>query len=178
MRFFKNIVILFGLNFVFAEGSYAQIPDANAANSKIKAIFLYNFTKYIEWPPHYKKGDFVIGVLGNSPIVPELEKMAERTKLGTQTFSIKRYNNINEISDCHILYVANSNNELIELAAQKLHKKSPLIISECGGCTKKGSAINFVSVDNKQRFELNKGNAGKNGLLVSSNLATLAILVD
>lgn len=171
-------MILLGLNLVFAEGTYAQIPDANSANSKIKAIFLYNFTKYIEWPPHYKKGDFVIGVLGNSPILPELEKMAEKSKLGTQTFSIKKFNTVSEITDCHILYVSSIYNDYIEQASQKLHKKSSLIISECGGCTKKGSAINFVSVDNKQRFELNKSNAGRNGLLVSSNLATLAILVD
>jgi hypothetical protein len=178
MNFLRRVIVLVGLKLLFAEGSYAQLPDANAVNAKIKAIFLYNFTKYIEWPPHYKKGDFIIGVLGNTPLINELEKMAEKTKVGLQPFVIKKYNNINEIHDSHILFVASSSSDLIELAAQKLHKKSTLIISECNGCTKKGAAINFVSVENKQRFELSKSNASKNGLLVSSNLATLAILVD
>ncbi len=163
---------------MLANDLVAQVPDGNAANSKIKAIFLYNFTKYIEWPASYKQGEFVIGILGSSPLVTELEKMALKSKVGTQSFVIKKFKDVSDITSCHMLYISNSKTGSMEAAINKLKKTSTLVISECGGCAKKGSAINFVSVDNKQRFELNKTNAGKFGLQVSSNLATLAIMVD
>lgn len=178
MRFLNYILLILLAYNLFASPLLAQVPDANAANSKIKAIFLYNFTKYIEWPASYKQGDFVIGVLGSSPLVEELEKMALKSKVGTQSFIIKKFKDANEVSNCHMLYISNSKASSMEAAINKLKKTHTLIITECGGCAKKGSAINFVSVNNKQRFELNKINAGKFGLQVSSNLATLAIMVD
>ena len=59
-------------------------------NAKIKAIYIYNFTKYIEWPESYRQGNFVIGIVGNnSTLVNELKKMATVKTVGNQHLEIK-----------------------------------------------------------------------------------------
>lgn len=155
---------------------HAQEP--NSANSKIKAIFMYNFTKYVEWPGNYHQGDFVIGILGATSLSTELEKMSQKCKVGLQPFKIMRYNNVTEIGKCHILYIANEKSSSLSSALTKVKNHSTLIVTESEGLALKGSAINFVSVNSKQRFELSKSNAGRYGLQVSSSLNALAIMID
>lgn len=148
-------------------------------NAKIKAMFLYNFTKYIEWPSAYKEGNFVIGVLGNNAnLMAELNKMAAQKTAGTQKFEIRSLSSVDGASKCHIVYIQpDKGGELPEVIG-KLKGKSALIITEKPGLARQGAAINFVVQENKTKFELNKGNAEKYNLKVSSNLASLAIVVD
>jgi hypothetical protein len=114
-------------------------------NYKIHSLFMYKFTQYIEWPAN--SGDFVIGVIGNSPIISELESIAATKKVDTRNI------------------------------AAKLQGKPILLVSESPGAAKKGSGINFVIVDDKMKFELNKAAVEKQGLKVSGDLAKLAIVV-
>lgn len=81
MSFMRHIFVAFVLLWV----SMLEVC-AQDVNSKIKAIFIYNFTKYIEWPENQKQGDFVIGVLGNSNpnLNKELDKMAALSKIGSR----------------------------------------------------------------------------------------------
>ena len=75
-------------------------------NAKIKSLFIYNFSKYIEWPVEMRDGDFVIGVLGDYPtLYSELSKMAQSKTRGNQNFKIVNYSNINDVGKCHILFV-------------------------------------------------------------------------
>jgi hypothetical protein len=61
---------------------------------------------------------------------------------------------------------------------KKIKGMSTLVVTEKAGLARKGSVINFINVENKQKFELNKTNANKNGLVVSSNLMSLGIAID
>jgi hypothetical protein len=147
-------------------------------NSKIKVIFLYNFTKYIEWPVEYKTGDFVIGVLGVTLLMPELDNLSKTKMIGSQKCVIKYYNQVKDIQKCHMLFIPTDKSEDMESILKQVKGMNTLIITEKAGYAKKGAAINFVSVDNKQKFELNKANVGKYGLKVSSTLLSLGIIVD
>ena len=153
---------------------------AQDVNSKIKSIFIYNFTKYVDWPESQKQGDFVIGVLGNTNtnLIKELEKMAQFSKVGTRNFVIKVYNSVDEIGKCQLLFITSEKSSLISAAVQKVSKNNTLVIGENSGLIKKGAVINFVYQENKQMFELSKNNAEKYGLTVSSSLANMAILED
>lgn len=157
--------------------SQAQLADPVA---KIKVMFLYNFTKYIEWPQDYKQGDFVIGILGTSSenVTKELEKLAITKKAGIQNIVIKTYNSVAEIEKCHMLFIPEGKSTSLDDAMAKCRKTSTLIVTEKDGLAKKGSAINFVVKDNKQNFELNKGNIERYNLNVSSSLLSLAIQVN
>jgi hypothetical protein len=101
-RFFTLLILIF-----FVLQSKAQLPDPV---SKIKVMFLYNFTKYIEWPKEYKQGDFIIGILGggSEALQKELEKLALTKKAGIQNIVIKKYNSLAEVDKCHMLFIPES----------------------------------------------------------------------
>lgn len=141
-------------------------------------MFIYNFTKYFEWPPSYKEGNFVIGILGNSPLLTELNNMATIKKAGNQPFEIKTYPNASSIGNCHMLIVAPDVTTPLSEIIAKIKKNSTLLITEKQGFAKQGAAINFVVQNNKPAFELNKANVEKQEIKVSKDLLSLAILVE
>lgn len=157
--------------FLAGSGSY----DTNA---KIKAVYIYNFTKYIEWPKEYREQVFVIGVLGDSPLVDELKSMSAAKKVFNQNIEIKKFNSVAEIGQCHILYVASEAKDPFANVLAKIKTYSTLLITDKEGMATQGSAINFVVLQNRQKFELNETNAIKYNLKVSNSLEALAILVN
>lgn len=146
-------------------------------NSKMKAIFIMNFTKLIEWPKSYREGNFVVGVIGDSPLFIELSKMAKTKKVANQSLKIIKFGDIKEISKCHILYVSKNKSQDISSIVKKVKANSTLIITETQGLVDKGSGINFIIKNNRQKFELNKKNVEKYKLKISSNLEALAFTV-
>ncbi|MGL4596111.1 MAG: YfiR family protein [Bacteroidia bacterium] len=156
-----------------------QVGPTGDANARLKSVFLYNFTRYIEWPEEYKTGNFVINVYGsNSGLLMELNNMAKVKTVGSQKIEIKQTTLLDGIGKPHILYVTPENSAQLSDIITKLKGKSTLLVTEKPGLAGKGSAINFVIVENKQKFELNKTNAEKYSLKVSSALVNLAIPVD
>lgn len=162
--------------------SYIPIPFRLAqtidTNAKYKVMFIYNFTKYFEWPPNYKDGNFIIGVLGNSSLIQELNNMASTKKVGNQSFEIKTFTNVGTITNCHMLIVAPEVSTPLSEIIAKIKKNSTLLITEKQGFAKQGAAINFVVQNNKPAFELNKTSVEKQDLKVSKDLLSLAILVE
>jgi hypothetical protein len=174
----KNIIrkfLLLLLLPLLAATSATPPPDTNA---KVKSSYIMAFTKNIEWPGSYKEGSFVIGVLGTSTLVEELNKMAATKKVGLQNIEIKTFNSASNVSKCHLLYVSPEMSTSLKDVLGKIKGQSTLVVTEKSGMTKQGAAINFVVQDNKLKFELNKSNAQKYNLAVGSSLLPFAILVD
>jgi YfiR/HmsC-like len=146
-------------------------------NSKMKAIFIMNFTKLIEWPKSYREGNFVVGVVGESPLYTELTKMAKTKKVANQSLQIKKFSSAKDVGKCHILYVSRNRSEEISSVLKKVKSNSTLIITEKQGLVDRGAGINFIIKNNRQKFELNKKNVEKYKLKVSSNLEALAFSV-
>jgi len=169
-----------GIAFIFILTiSTAYTPPKVDTNAKIKAVFIYNFTKYIEWPSSYQSGEFTIGILGDNPtLFNELTKMSKVKKVANQSFSIKSYNLVSEVDNPHILYIPNDKAAELSEAVKKLKGKSTLIVTEKPGLAKLGSAINFIIVGNRQKFELNKSTAEQHKLKVASTLENLAVMVN
>ena len=169
------LLIVLSISTAFAPVTTSQKVDTNA---KIKAVFIYNFTKYIEWPSDYKSGEFTIGILGdNEALFNELDKMSKVKKVSNQSFRIQSFGSIEDVNAPHILYIPSDNTEKLAQAVTKLKNKSTLIVTEKPGMAKQGSAINFIVVGNRQKFELNKSNVEKHNLKVASALENLAVLV-
>ena len=161
--------------------SWVVLPSADQseeASAKIKAIYIYNFTKYIEWPDNYKQGNFVIGVVGtNATLVNELNKMATSKTVGNQKLEIKNISGSEDASECHIVFILSDYSTQLSEILTKIKGKSVLVVTDKAGMAAKGSAINFVFVDNKQKIELNKTNVEKYRLKVASTLVDLALQV-
>mgnify|MGYP001799560797 CR=1 FL=1 len=94
-----KIFIQFGLVFLFLSNGL----QAGAQDYKFHSIFMYNFTKYIQWPASYQSGEFIIGVLGTSPITEHLTNMAKVKSAGAQQFEIRIFSDASEVAGrtCH-----------------------------------------------------------------------------
>jgi hypothetical protein len=151
---------------------------SHAQSEKFKALFMYNFTKYIEWPASVRQGDFIIAVFGNSPMTKELEFIAAKQKVGAQNIIVKTFNSVNEIDFCHILFVPASKSSTLTQIVEKVAGKSILIITDKEGMANQGSGINYVKDGDRIKYELNKKSIEKRGLVVNSSLVTLGIPVN
>lgn len=146
---------------------------AQAQDDKVKAIFVYNFTRYLEWPE--KPGNFVITVLGKTQLFSELTDISSKKQVGTAEMEVRSVGIAQEISDCHIVYVTSSKTDMIPAIQQSAKNKKFLIISESPGACQKGSCINFINQAGKLTFEISKVNISSYGLTLSSALLDLGV---
>jgi hypothetical protein len=175
----RNILAIMFILLLASAGTvsnYRQIDfDTNA---KMKAIYIYNFSKYIDWPEKYKDDKFVIGVLGSSHVEEELKKLAATRKVYNQTLVIKHLESPSDIEDFEIVYVGRDKTDYIPEVIQKTKKYNTLIITDKPGSIYEGAGISFVVKENKTKFELSKKNMEARSLDVSSQLVNMAILAD
>lgn len=141
---------------------------------KAQAMFIYNFSRLIEWPASYKSGPFIIGFVGSSSTFEQMESFSIGKNVGSQPISVQKYATIADISTCHILFVPFSKTKEMANIVAKIQGKSTLIITEKNGAINDGAALNFVVVDDKLKFEFKPDNAVKYQLKVSSKLNEMA----
>ncbi|NJK85338.1 MAG: YfiR family protein [Bacteroidales bacterium] len=130
----------------------------------------------MEWPQQSRQGDFVIGILGNSPIATELETIASKQKIGLQNIVIKTFTTAEKIEDCQILIISPGKSNLLKDALAKTAGKPTLVITDKEGLALQGAGINFITDGNKIKYEINKKNVEKSRLIVNSALMTLGVL--
>ena len=144
---------------------------------EVYSMMVFNFTKYVQWPDHAASGEFVIGVVGNTDIYNTLNGWYGGKPRGSKTYIIKKYNSVAEITDCHVLYIDRSKSGDFDALADKIKGKGTLVITDKNGLGEKGSSINFKTVDNKLKFELNQKAIEASNLKVSGALSSMAILI-
>jgi hypothetical protein len=156
------------------EMAAAQTQEREAS---LKAVFIYNFTRYIDWDTSGAGNDFVIGVIGSSPVTGALMQIAATNMVKNKKISIRVFNKPEEIEFCHILFIPQKLpfplNSILEKAG-----KGTLTISEEPGYAKQGTAFNFVIINNKLKFEADLKAIYSAGLKAGSQLLKLAIIVD
>ena len=169
----KRFPILFAACLFFLAPSTAQIQEKE---SNVKAAFIYNFTKYIEWDTN--NGDeFVIGIIGTSPIYQPLSDIAATKTVQNKRIVIRQVNKPEEIANCDILFIsANSSFPLSSIFANT--HRGTLLISETPGYANMGTALNFIVEHDKLKFEANLKSISDEGLKASSQLLKLATIVN
>ena len=173
----RKIFILIIFTLVSVTSSYGQGMSTTNTRAKFKSLFIYNFTKYTEWPENYKKGDFVIGVVSDSDLADALEQAAATKKINSQNVVVKRINSTDDISQCHVLYVNGKTSAEVSPFIEKAKGFSCLIITEGTGMIESVAAINFVIVGSAIKFEMNKSRFENRDLIVSNSLDKLATKV-
>jgi hypothetical protein len=161
------VLFLFVLSFSV---TYAQ-------NYKLHSLFIFSFTRYVQWPETHSQGDFEIVVLGDTPLVDELKTMAQAKKVGERNIKITKINTIEELKKCNILFIPSARSPQIAEILTKVNSQPILIVTEETGLGAKGSNINFITKDGKLAFELNQTAVTKQNLKVSNELSRLAILI-
>jgi hypothetical protein len=144
---------------------------------EVYSMMVFNFTKYVQWPDHTASGEFVIGVVGNSDVYNTLNTWYGGKPRGTKTYVIKKFSNASEITDCHVVFIDKSKSGEFESINGKVKGKGTLVITDKNGLGEKGSGINFKTIDNKLKFELNQKALEASNLKVSGALSSMAILI-
>ena len=149
----------------------AQTPD----EYQVKAAFLYNFVKFVEWPVEAfsdSSAPIVIGVVGDDPLGNKIDQMINGKIANGRPLVLKRFRNLKVLTFCHIVFICSSekNNLRQTLAAAGV---GVLTVGETERFTQIGEIINFTIVDSKVRFEINQVAAERAGLKISAKLLNL-----
>jgi hypothetical protein len=144
---------------------------------EIYSMMVFNFTKYVQWPDYTESGEFVIGVIGNAHVYETLNTWYGGKPRGSKMYVIKKFNSAAEVTDCHVLFLDKSKSGEFEGVNNKVKGKGTLVITDKNGLGEKGSSINFKTVDNKLKFELNQRAIEASNLKVSGTLSSMAILI-
>jgi hypothetical protein len=147
---------------------------------QIKAVFLYNFTQFIEWPASAfqdQHAPFVIGVLGEDPFGKYLDETVSGEKVNNHPLVVKRFDSVEEVKGCHIIFIAQPATEDMEDVINKLKGKNILTVSDVNGFIKKGGMIRFLNESNKIKIRINLEVAKASDLVISSKLLRLAEIV-
>lgn len=143
---------------------------------KVYTLFLYNFMKYVEWPD--ATGDFVIGLVGESPIKEELAILAETKKAKGRKIVVNIINTPDDALGCSMVFIPSAKSSQLKLIAEKVKGKSVLIVAEREGLAKKGAAISFaINDDDALRFDFNKSVLESQSLKIANLLLQLGELV-
>lgn len=142
--------------------------------SQAQSMFIYNFSRLIQWPASYNSGEFVIGVMGNNDLYNTLGSYVTSKKVGSQPISVKSFSDPADITKCHILFVGNTKVGKLNEIVSKLQGSNSLIITERKGMVDSGSAIDFFMEGDKLKFVMSTQNAQKYNLVVSKSLSDMA----
>lgn len=153
---------------------YAQ--DQKPTEYEVKAAFIYNFAKFIEWPPAPSHPYITVCVFGRDPFGPAFNVIEDKT-VGDRKIMIRRNASFQNFGDCNILFIGNSEKERLPHIFEALSGLSVLTIGDTTGFARQGVMINFFIEDKTVRFEINREAAARAGLRISSKLLRIARLV-
>jgi hypothetical protein len=155
----------------------APAQTQSPSEYEVKAIFLYRFAKFIEWPEPSSPGPICIGILGHDPFGDTLDEVVKGKSVNGRPFAIKRFSPGQQARDCHILFISSSEGKRLRSVLNELQGGGVLTVSETRGFCQTGGVINFELVDDSVRLEINVDAAERAGLRMSSRLLGVARIV-
>jgi hypothetical protein len=148
---------------------------------QIKAVFLFNFTQFVQWPPEAflsNNAPLVIGILGQDPFGLYLDETVKGEMIDSHPLIVKRYATVEEVSNCHILFIAHNQKEEIRRALDNLRVQPVLTVSDVDGFTRMGGMIRFLNESDRIKLRVNVQSVQDAELVISSKLLRLAEIVS
>jgi hypothetical protein len=151
-----------------------------AREYQVKAVFLFNFAQFVEWPASsfQETKTIVIGVLGEDPFGPYLDEAVRGEEVNGHPLIVQRYRNVDEIKACHILFISTAEAQQLKQVFASLKSRSILTVSDADNFTKQGGMIRFITEDRKTRIRINLSATKDADLTISSKLLRLAEVVN
>lgn len=151
--------------------------EAGPGEYQLKAAFLYNFAKFVDWPVaafDRTNSPLIIGLWRQNPFGQDLEKVVQNKFIGTHPLTVKVLTSIPEAKNCHILFISRYEPQHPREVLEGVEGGNTLTVGESEVFFQEGGMINFVIEHNKIRFQINDGAARSAGLKVSSKLLSLS----
>lgn len=146
---------------------------------QVKTAFIYNFAKFVEWPPssfNDTQSPLTLCAIGNEPFNKALDDLKTKRVEG-RPIAVKRITTIDQAEGCHVLFIAASEKGNLSQILKALYHKPILTVGDTKGYADTGVMINLISIDNKIGFEINPAPAEHASLKVSSKLLRLGKIV-
>lgn len=148
---------------------------------QVKAVFLYNFTQFVDWPAEaFAKPDapLVIGILGRDPFDTYIDDVVRGEKAGGHPILVKRFRDIEAARECQLLFVGGADARRLDSVAAVLKDRMILTVGDSGEFSKRGGMIDFITRQGKIRLQINMETVRAARLTVSSKLLRLADIVE
>jgi hypothetical protein len=166
--------------FAFLAGTGAVALAQGASEYDIKAVFLFNFSQFVEWPESafaHEQAPLVIGVLGRDPFGSALQDAVRGETVNGRTLAVRHYPELADVADCHILFIDRTQQPRLEEILSTLSERNCLTVSDAEGFAQAGGVIQFVTIDNRIRLQINLDAAKLANLTISSKLLRPAQIV-
>lgn len=147
---------------------------------QVKAVFLFNFLQFVEWPAEAFSdpgAPLQIGVLGDDPFGPALDEAIKDETVQGRRLVVRRSQHLEDLQDCQLLFISKSENRRADEILSRLGSRPVLTVSEINGFARQGGVIAFYPEGKKVRFEINPATARHAGLKLSSQLLGLGRVV-
>jgi hypothetical protein len=166
-----------------ASGALGAGPadEAPASDYQVKAAYIYNFAKFIEWPRDSLRageGAFVITVLGEDPFGAILDDTLRGKSVNNQQIMIRRVTRAEDIGDSRIVFISDSEREKLPRIVKQLARAAILTVGEMDHFAEHGGIIRFKMDKRRIRLEINVLVAEQAQLRISSELLKLARIVN
>jgi len=155
--------------------AFAQLPAAQ--EYQVKAVFLFNFTQFVDWPADAfsdAQTPIVIGVLGDDPFGAYLTETVRGEKVNNRLLAVQRYRHVEDIQACHVLFISQSEVGHLDQIIAGLKNRSILTVSDVDSFARHGGMIRLVTENNHIRLRINVQAAKSAGLIISSKLLRAA----
>ena len=152
----------------------------SAGEYQVKAAFLYNFAKFIEWPPsgfRNATAPLQICILGRDPFGQGLRDIVSTKTVNGRKFEVDYLVDMQLARACHILFVASSEKARIKQILESMRGTVALTVSDTEGFAEQGGMIDFLLNNDRVVFEVNRNAAEQAGLKISSKLLSVAKVV-
>lgn len=169
----RFLLVVYGALFFSAQTSTTR-------EYQIKAAFVFNFTQFVEWPAQSfstPQSPAVIGIIGKDPFGNYLEETIAGETINKHPLVIQHFNTVEEVTNCHILFVNINDKAKLQSIIEKLKGKSILTISDNNSFTKLGGMIRLYTRDDKINIQVNLEETKAGNLTISSKLLKLAEIV-
>jgi hypothetical protein len=140
----------------------------------VKAVFLYRFAGYVQWPAEAAGRPFTIAVLGADEVAAQLERLLPDHPIHDQPSSVRRISNLRQLGAAQMLYVGPGYTGDLRALIAPLRGRPVLVVTDQGDALDAGSTVNFLLEDQHVRFEVSLAAARRSGLAISSALLAVA----
>jgi hypothetical protein len=157
-----------------------HLSAAGPTEYEVKAAFIYNFAKYVQWPSSAadSTGPVVIAVIGKDPFGSILDDVMSGQTVGRRTIVIRRFQRIDDVAACNILFISSSERPNVQRIFDVLRHAPVLTIGDMDRFAEQGGMINLFAENNRIRFEMNLDAMQRVGLKAGSQLYRLARIVN
>jgi hypothetical protein len=176
-RWLAAAVLLFAGGLTAAAAGNAPPPT----EARVKAAFVFNFARYVDWPESAfadERSPYVVGVYGRSDLTDAVEATLRDKQVHARSVTLRRFSRAEPVGQpLHLLVVARGEPGDLRTLASSAPGAPVLTVGDSEGFCQRGGAINFFLEDGRVRFEMNLDVIDSLGLHVSSSLLRLARLV-